>query len=388
MKPDPVRVYLDHAASTRIRPEVLHAMMPFFGDQFGNPSSAHAWGREARAAIEEARERVARALGAKRSEIVFTSGGTEADNLAVLGRTRATAAPGGEPPVIACSAIEHKAVLSAVKAATQESATGIIVAVDNNGVIDLAALQLALQERPAIVAVMWVNNEVGTVQPIREIAQLCVDAAIPFHTDAIQAFGRVPVQLHDGITSLAISGHKLGAPKGVGALFVRSGLPLTPTQHGGAQERGIRPGTENVAYAVGFSVAVELAAREQAAEALRLQALRDRLQHTLQERIPDLVVNAAGASRAPHSWNVSLRGVEQDALLVSLDLEGIAVSTASACQSGAAEPSHVLVAMGRGADDEAALRMSLGRTTTEDEIDYVGTKLPVIVERIRSYVNA
>jgi cysteine desulfurase len=387
MKPDPTHVYLDHAASTRIRPEVLHAMMPFFGEHFGNPSSAHAWGREARAALEEARERVARALGAKRSEIVFTSGGTEADNLAVLGRARATAVS-GETPVIVCSAVEHKAVLSAVKAATQDCATGIIVAVDNNGVIDLAALQLALRERPAIVAVMWVNNEVGTVQPVREIAQLCADAAIPFHTDAIQAFGRVPVELHDGITSLAISGHKLGAPKGIGALFVRSGLPLTSTQHGGSQERGVRPGTENVAYAVGFSVAAELAAREQADEATRLQALRDRLQHTLQERIPDLVVNAAGASRAPHILNVSLRGVEQDALLVSLDLERIAVSTASACQSGAAEPSHVLVAMGRGAEDEAALRMSLGRTTTKDEIDYVGTKLPLIVERIRSYANA
>ena len=387
MKADPTHVYLDHAASTRIRPEVLNAMMPFFGERFGNPSSAHAWGREARAALEEARERVAKALGAKRSEIVFTSGGTEADNLAVLGRARA-AATDGEPAVIACSAIEHKAVLSAVKAATEEFGTGIIVAVDNNGVIDLAALQLALRDRPVVVAVMWVNNEVGSVQPVRDIARMCAEAAIPFHTDAIKAFGRVPVQLYDGITSLAISGHKLGAPKGIGALYVRSGLPLTSSQHGGSQERGIRPGTENVAYAVGFSVAVELAAREEADEAVRLQTLRDRLQHTLQERIPDLVVNAAGASRAPHILNVSLRGVEQDALLVSLDLEGIAVSTASACQSGAAEPSHVLVAMGRGADDEAALRMSLGRTTTEAEIEYVGSTLPAIVERIRSYVNA
>ena len=387
MKTDPMEAYLDHAASTRVRPEVVQAMMPFFGERFGNPSSAHGWGREARAALEEARERVAQALGAKRSEIIFTSGGTEADNIAVLGRAR-EAATAGEPPVIVCSAIEHKAVLSAVKAATQEFARGIIVAVDGNGVIDLAALQLVLHERPAVVAVMWVNNEVGTVQPVREIAELCADAAIPFHTDAIQAFGRVPVELSEGISSLAISGHKLGAPKGVGALFVRAGLSMRSTQHGGSQERGIRPGTENVAYAVGFSVAVELAAREQADEAVRLQTLRDRLQHTLQEKIPDLVVNAAGASRAPHILNVSLRGVEKDALLVSLDLERIAVSTASACQSGAAEPSHVLVAMGRGGEDEAALRLSLGRTTTEREIEYVGNKLPAIVERIRSYAHA
>jgi cysteine desulfurase len=380
-------VYLDHAASTRVRPEVLEAMLPFFGERFGNPSSAHLWGREARAALEEARERIAHVLGARRSEIVFTSGGTEADNIAVLGRARA-AATSGQPAVLACSAIEHKAVLAAVKAAAHESALPIIIAVDNNGVIDMAALELALEQQPAVIAVMWVNNEVGSVQPIAEIAARCAQAGVPLHTDAIQAFGRVPVELADGITSLAVSGHKLGAPKGIGALFVRSGLSLAPTLHGGAQERGVRPGTENIAYAIGLSVAIELAASEQAAEATRLRGLRDMLQHKLQETIPDLVVNAAGAPRAPHILNVSLRGVEQDALLVSLDLEGIAVSTASACQSGASEPSHVLVAMGRGADDEAALRMSLGRTTTEAEIEYVGRKLPAIVERIRSYAHA
>ncbi|HEY0303980.1 MAG TPA: cysteine desulfurase family protein, partial [Longimicrobiales bacterium] len=327
------------------------------------------------------------ALGAKRSEIVFTSGGTEADNLAVLGRARA-ATTGEQRAVIVCSAVEHKAVLSAVKAAAHDFATAIIVAVDSNGVIDLHALRQALLERPAVVAVMWVNNEVGTIQPVREIADLCAEAGVPFHTDAIQAFGRVPVQLNDGITSLAVSGHKLGAPKGIGALFVRSGLAVTSTQFGGSQERGIRPGTENVAYAVGLSVAIELAAREQASEAVRLAALRDRLQQSLEANIPDLLVNAAGAARAPHILNVSLKGIEQDALLVSLDLEGIAVSTASACQSGAAEPSHVLVAMGRGTEDDAALRMSLGRTTTETEIEYVGTRLPAIVERIRNYAHA
>ncbi len=387
MKPDPKTVYLDHAASTRVRPEVLEAILPFYGDHFGNPSSAHSFGREARAALEEARERVARALGARRNEIVFTSGGTEADNIAVLGCARAAASAEARA-VIACSAVEHKAVLSAVKVAAEEFATAVIIAVDNDGVIDRDALRQALLQRPAVVAVMWVNNEVGAVQPIEEIAALCAAANVPLHTDAIQAFGRVPVQLVDGITSLAISGHKLGAPKGIGALFVRSGLPIKSTQHGGSQERGIRPGTENVAYAVGLSVAIELAAREQASETVRLANLRDRLQRTLLQGIPDLVVNAAGAPRAPHILNVSLRGVAQDALLVSLDLEGIAVSTASACQSGATEPSHVLVAMGRGADDEAALRMSLGRTTDEAEIDYAGSRLPAIVERIRNYAHA
>jgi cysteine desulfurase len=382
-----MNVYLDHAASTRVRPEVLEAMLPFYGERFGNPSSAHAFGRDARAALEEARERAAAALGAKRSEIIFTSGGTEADNIAVLGRVRAVA-PNDVAPVVVCSAIEHKAVLAAVKVAAHEGALPIVIAVNNDGVIDLAALELAFAHRPAVVAVMWVNNEVGTVQPIQEIARMCNDAGLAFHTDAIQAFGRVPVRVMDGITSLAVSGHKLGAPKGIGALYVRAGTQIQARQHGGAQERGLRPGTENVAYAVGLSVAMEIAAGEQASEAGRLETLRDRLQSALLTSIPDLEVNGARAPRAPHILNVSLRGVEQDALLVSLDIEGIAVSTASACQSGATEPSHVLVAMGRGATDEAALRLSLGRATTESEIDYVCNKLPMIVERIRSYANA
>lgn len=379
-------VYLDHAASTRVRPEVLEAMLPFYGERFGNPSSAHYFGRDARAALEEARERVAAALGATRKEIIFTSGGTEADNTAVLGRAHAAAAT-GQPAVVACSAIEHKAVLATVKAVAHEGGTPILIAVDNAGTLDMAALRQALLERPAIVAVMWVNNEVGSLQPVAEIATLCAEAGVAFHTDAIQAFGKVPVRVMDGITSLAISGHKIGAPKGIGALYVRAGTDLHSTLHGGSQERGIRPGTENVAQAVGLSVAAELATREQEAEAMRLGRLRDRLQAMLQQGLSDLVVNAGEARRAPHILNVSVRGVEQDALLVSLDMEGIAVSTASACQSGATEPSHVLVAMGRSAPDEAALRMSLGKTTTEAEIDYAGTALPAIVQRIRSYAH-
>ena len=380
------QVYLDHAASTRVRPEVVEAMLPFYGERFGNPSSAHSFGREARAGLEQARERIAGVLGAKRSEIVFTSGGTEADNIAVLGRARAVATP-DRRAVIVCSAIEHKAVLSAVKAAAHEYANAVIIAVDNDGLIDMIALQQALQESPAIVAVMWVNNEVGVIQPVHQIATLCAAANAAFHTDAIQAFGRVPVRVVDGITSLAISGHKIGAPKGVGALYARTGIDMRSTLHGGTQERGLRPGTENVAYAVGLSVAVEMAAREQEAEAARLGALRNRLQMALQT-IPDLVVNGINAPRAPHILNVSVKGVEQDALLVSLDVEGIAVSTASACQSGAAQPSHVLVAMGAMHDDAASLRLSLGRTTTEEEVQYVSEKLPAIIERIRQYANA
>jgi cysteine desulfurase len=387
VKGGPVNAYLDHAASTRVRPEVLEAMLPFYGERFGNPSSAHAFGRDARGALEEARERIASVLGAKRSEIVFTSGGTEADNIAVLGRARAVSKMDA-PATVICSAIEHKAVLGAVKAAAREGALPIIIAVNEDGLIDLDALELALVHQPALVAVMWVNNEVGTIQPVEAIAKMCSAAGSAFHTDAIQAFGRVPVRVQDGISSIAISGHKLGAPKGIGALYVRAGTQLLSSQHGGAQERGIRPGTENVAYAVGLSFAIEAAAKEQTSEAARLQTMRDRLQGALTARIGDLTVNAANAPRAPHILNVSLRGVEQDALLVSLDMEGIAVSTASACQSGATEPSHVLVAMGRGTTDEAALRLSLGRTTTDAEIDYVADKLPAIVERVRSYAHA
>ncbi len=375
-------VYLDNAATTPVRAEVLEAMLPFYGELFGNPSSVHAFGRAARAALEEARERAAAALGARRSEVVFTSGGTEADNIAVLGRVHA-----GAP--VACSAIEHKAVLSAVKAATQAGASAaILIAVDENGVIDLRAVDQALEQKPSVLAVMWVNNEVGTIQPIAEIAQRCAAADVFFHTDAIQAFGKLPVRVMDGIGSLAVSGHKIGAPKGIGALYVRSGSELHSLVHGGSQERSLRPGTENVAHAVGLSVAMELAAREQETEAARLCVLRDELQQQLQQRIPDLIVNGGGAARAPHILNVTLRGVEQDALLVSLDLEGIAVSTASACQSGATEPSHVLVAMGRGATDEAALRLSLGRTTTREDIEYVVEKLPAVVERIRQLQSA
>ena len=376
--------YLDHAASTRVRPEVLEAMLPFYGETFGNPSSAHGYGRAARAALEQARETLASVLGAKRSEIIFTSGGTEADNIVILGRARARATADRRAGIV-CSAIEHKAVLAAVKAAAHECATATIIAVDHNGVIDMAALEQALLQKPDVVAVMWVNNEVGTVQPVLEIAERCAAAGVAFHTDAIQAFGRLPVRVSDGITSIAISGHKIGAPKGVGALYVRSGTELRSAVHGGAQERGMRPGTENVAYAVGLSVAAQLAASEREQEAKRLGALRDRLQQALQASVSDLVVNGAGAARAPHILSVSVRGVEQDALLVSLDMEGIAVSTASACQSGATEPSHVLVAMGRGASDEAALRLSLGRTTTESEIAEVCRQLPAIINKLRSY---
>lgn len=377
-------IYLDHAATTPLRSEVLEAMLPFYNERFGNPSSAHSFGREARAGLEGARERVAGVLGARRSEIVFTSGGTESDNLAVLGRVRSAMAEApGRNVVVACSAIEHKAVLSAASHAAARGATLLLVGVDFDGLIDLATIDEVLTQKPAVLSVMWVNNEVGTVQPIEDIATRAAARGVVLHTDAVQAFGRVPVRIRDGISLLSISGHKLGAPKGIGALYAREGAPLAPSQHGGGQERGVRPGTENIAAAIGFATAVELAAAERETESARLRALRDRLQNALTAAMPDLVVNGGGAERAPHILNLSVAGADQDALLVSLDLEGIAVSTASACQSGAAEPSHVLVAMGKVMEGAATMRISLGRTTTEAEIERAASVIPGIITRVR-----
>ena len=371
--------YLDHAATTPVRREVLEAMLPFYGEQFGNPSSAHAFGRAARAALE-----VAAVIGARRAEVVFTSGGTESDNLALLGRAR-WALRERTGVVVACSAVEHKAIISALQQAAREGATPVLLGVDNDARVSLDTVNEVLKQRPAVLSIMWVNNEVGTIQPVADIAEACAACDVVFHTDAVQAAPRLPIKAHPGIGIMSISGHKLGAPKGIGALFVREGVKLVASQYGGSQERALRPGTENIAAAVGLAVAIELAAQERDVEAARLGALRDELQEALCANVPDIHINAAGAERAPHILSVSVPGVEQDALLVSLDLEGIAVSTASACQSGAAEPSHVLVAMGAVLDDAAVLRISLGRTTTHDDVARAAKLIPQIVTRVRTF---
>jgi len=281
--------------------------------------------------------------------------------------------------------VEHKAVLAAATHAAGEGATVVIVGVDDQGRVELDAIDEVIAQQPCVLSVMWVNNEVGTIQPIELIAARCAHAGIVLHTDAVQAVARVPVQVGEGIGLLSLSGHKLGAPKGIGALYIRDGVQLIASQHGGSQERGVRPGTENIAAAAGLATALELAVAERAAEAARLGALRDELEQSLTASINGLSVNARDAARAPHISSVAIPGVAQDALLVSLDLEGIAVSTASACQSGAAEPSHVLVAMGRNMDGGAVLRVSLGRATTASEIDAAAKKLPQIVARIREF---
>ena len=378
-------VYLDHAATTPVRPEVLEAMLPYLGaDAFGNPSSPHRYGRAARAGLEQARRQVAAALGAEPSQVVFTSGGTEADNLAVVGAALA-ARMAGRPMAVAVSAIEHKAILAAAHHVKALGGEEHILPVDRVGLVDGAALDRALAARPACVSVMWVNNEVGTLQPVHEIAAKCREAGAMFHTDAVQAFGKVPVTLDGfGCTLLTISGHKIGAPKGIGALIVRERKAVEAIIHGGGQQFGIRPGTENVSGAVALGAAAELAVREAAGTAARLGALREDLAARLRAAVPDLVVNAEGGPRAPHVLSVSVPGADGEALLMHLDLAGVAASGGSACSTGAVEPSHVLVAM--GVPRELALgtvRFSFGHESTAADVARVAEVFPAVVDKVR-----
>jgi cysteine desulfurase len=376
-------VYLDHAATTVMRTEVRDAMRPYLDERFGNPSSTHRWGRQARNALEEARERVAGAIGAKRREIVFTSGGTEADNMAVLGRWRAVCRGDRRGPVV-CSAIEHKAVAAAAQYAAADGAELILLGVDEQGRVDPGALDEALRTEPCIVAVMWANNEVGTIEPVAAIAERCRGAGVVFHTDAVQAFGKLRVRVDETPCDLlAMSGHKIGGPKGIGALFIREGVVILPLVYGGGQERELRPGTENVAAAIGMAVATELAAAEQEHEAARLLSLRERLEEGLRRVADELVVNSPAEGRLPNILNVSLPGADQEALLIGLDLEGVAASGGSACQSGTVKPSHVLMAMGRARPGDASVRLSLGRTTTTDEIDFALEAFGRVVRQLR-----
>jgi cysteine desulfurase len=374
-------IYLDYAATTPMRREVREAMRPYFDDRFGNASSVHRWGRAARSGLEDARARVAAVLGASPAEIIFTRGGTEADNLAVLGRSRAER---GAPVV--CSAIEHKAVLATAHAAEAEGNPLRVIPCDGSGVISVDAVDESLRSRPAVVSVMWVNNEIGTIQPIAEIAERCTSAGVPFHSDAVQALGKVSVRVDEVPLAMAsISAHKIGGPKGVGALFVRRGTALEPLIHGGGHERGLRAGTEDVAGAVGLALAAELAVQEREELADRLRGMRDRLEEGLRSRVPDVVINGEDAERAAHISNLSIAGVANETLLLTLDLEGFAVSSGSACSSGAVTPSHVLTAL--GVPEELAgpsVRFSLGRQTTDSEIDQLLMLFPPLMARLRS----
>jgi len=379
-------VYLDNAATTPVRPEVLEAMLPYLGrEAFGNPSSAHRFGRTARAGLEEAKRSVAECLGVEPGQVIFTSGGTEADNLAIIGSALAARDRGG-PFRVAVSAVEHKAVLAAAHAVQHLGGEEILVGVSASGVVEEEALDEALARGVALVSVMWVNNEVGTVQPIARLAERCRAAGVCFHSDAVQALGKVPLSLSDaGCTLATISGHKIGAAKGVGALIVRDRGAVEAIIHGGGQQYGIRPGTENVPGIVGLGRAVELAAAEQAESATRLGALRDELERRVLAIVPDAVINAWQAERAPHVSNISIPGTDSEALLMHLDLAGVACSSGSACSTGAIEPSHVLTAMGVPRElGIAALRFSFGKDNTVEDVDALVGALPKIVEKVRA----
>jgi len=378
-------VYLDYAATTPVRPEVLEAMLPYLTAQaFGNPSSAHRFGRAARAGIEQARREVAHALGADANQVIFTSGGTEADNLGIVGAALA-ARDRGRAMCAVVSAIEHKAVLAAAHAVCHLGGREIILPVDADGRVDPEALDQALRERPAVVSVLWVNNEVGVVQPVGAIAERCRAAGVAFHTDAVQAFGKVPVNLASvGCTLATISGHKIGAPKGIGALIVRDRKAIEAIIHGGSQQYGLRPGTENVAGAVALGRAAALAAAEQAEESIRLGALRDDLAARLRAGVPDIVVNAEGGERAPHVLSVAVPGADSEALLMHLDLAGVAASSGSACSTGAIEPSHVLMAMGVARELAlGTIRLSLGHESTAGDVARAAEVMPAVVAKVR-----
>ncbi len=378
-------VYLDHAATTPVRSEVLEAMLPYLTAQaFGNPSSSHRFGRVARAGLEQARREVAQAVGVEPNQVVFTSGGTEADNLGILGAALASRDRGGSMCAVV-SAIEHKAILAAAHAVCHLGGREVVLPVDGNGRVDLETLEEALRDRPAVVSIMWVNNEVGVVQPVATIAERCCAAGVAFHTDAVQAFGKLAVRLDEVACTLAtISGHKIGAPKGIGALIVRDRKAIEAIIHGGGQQFGIRPGTENVAGAVALGRAASLAAAERSVEAERLRGLRDELEHRLRAGVPDLVVNAEGSERAPHVLSIAIPGTDSEALLMHLDLAGVAASSGSACSTGAVEPSHVLVAMGVPRDLAlGAIRLSLGHASTLDDVARAAEVMPGVVAKVR-----
>jgi cysteine desulfurase len=378
------RVYFDHNATTPILPDVVERMTAALRDEFGNPSSVHHFGQQAKAAIDEARSEVAALLGADPSEVLFTSGGTESDNIAIRGAAEALE-PAGRRHLIA-SAIEHEAVLNTLKALAKRGWRTTVLPVGQNGIVSPKALREALADDTVLVSVMHANNEIGTVQPIVELARLARERGALFHTDAVQSAGKIPIDVRAlGVDMLSISAHKFYGPKGVGALWIRRGLRVLPLLTGGRQERSRRAGTENVAGIVGMGVAARVTRTKMAEEGVRLSLLRDRLEAGILATVPGTAMNGAPEPRVPNTTNISFDRVEAESLLIALDLNGIAVSTGSACSSGTLEPSHVLKAMGFNAHrTQNSIRFSLGASNTAAEVDRVIAVLPGIVDKLRS----
>jgi len=378
-----MRVYLDHNATTPLHPEVLAAMLPYLTDRFGNASSLHAWGQEARSALERARTTIARALGSgDKDAVVFTAGGTEGDNLALLGAAAAAQSRGRH---LIVSAVEHHAVLHTAAHLARRGYEVTHLPVDAQGLLDPDELRRAIRPDTILVSLMHGNNETGVLLPIAEAGRICRERDVPLHTDAVQSFGKLPVNVDAlGVSLLSLSAHKLGGPKGVGALFIRRGTKMQPLLHGGAQERSRRAGTENVAGAVGFARATELMLQDQEGAAKRLCDLRDRLECGLMAALSGVERNGHPTERLPQTTNLAFAGVEAESLILALDLEGIGASSGAACSSGSLEPSHVLSAMGLPRERIAgSVRFSLGRTTTPEEIASVLEVVPPIVERMR-----
>ena len=374
------RVYLDHNASTPVHPEVIEAMLPYFGERFGNPSSIHGFGRDAREGLETARERIAHLLRVGKDEIVFTSGGTESDNLGVKG----VAAARGKGHIIT-SQIEHHAVLRTCETLERQGFAVTYAPVDEYGMVDPDDVRRAIRPDTILITIMHANSEVGTIEPVEEIGRAAREHDVPFHVDAVQTFGKIPIDVDAfGIDLLSFSSHKIYGPKGVAGLYIRKGTRMAAIQHGGEHERRRRAGTENVAGIVGFGKAVEIRERDMAAEALRVTALRDRLTESIRARVPDVRVNGHPTRRLPGTASLCFRHVESESIVLGLDLKGIAVSAGSACTSGNVEPSYVLVAMGLPVDwAMGAVRFSLGRSTTAEDVDDVVDALEPIVAKLR-----
>jgi cysteine desulfurase len=373
------RAYLDNNATTPLLPTVLEAMQPYFIEQFGNASSIHHHGQQTRAAVESARESVAKLLGCRASEVVFTSGGTEADNLAIFGITR----PGDH---VITSSIEHHAVLNACKRLEAMGCEVTYVPVDGQALVSPDDIRRALRPNTRLITIMMANNETGVVQPVNEIGEIAATADVYFHTDAVQAAGKAPIDVSAiRCDLLSISAHKIHGPQGTGALYVRKGTLLQPMLYGGRHERARRAGTENVAGIVGLGKAAELARAGFAnGEVERIRSLRDRLEHTVTDSVDSVGVNSAGAPRVPNTSSIYFDYIEGEALVIALDLKGVAVSTGAACSSGAIEPSHVLTAMGLSADRaRASLRFSIGKQNTSEDVDLLLSILPETVSRLR-----
>jgi cysteine desulfurase len=379
-----MRIYLDHNATTPVDPAAADAMTRTLQHLFGNASSVHYYGQQAKAAIDEARSEIATLIGAEPAEVIFTSGGTEADNFAIRGAAEAIEVT-GRKHVITCG-IEHEAVLNTFKALAKRGWRTTVLPLDARGIVSPDRLREVITADTALVSIMHANNEIGTIQPIAELAAIARTHGALFHTDAVQSAGKIPVDVRSlGVDMLAVSGHKFYGPKGIGALWVKRGVRLSPFLSGGKQERNRRAGTENVPGIIGMGVAAKRAMQKMAAEAVRLAALRDRLERGILSAVPNTDVNGSREARVPNTTNISFDRIEAESLLIALDLEGVAVSTGSACSSGTLEPSHVLKAMGLSSHRaQNSIRFSLGESNTEEQIDRVIEILPKIVTKLRS----